>query len=97
MHSDYAKPVCLHNAKGQVRRVGFELEFAGLDLKTAAAVLAQAVQGEMRPLHADALIGRSGRRQRKERDRNVEQRAIGALHRVMAFHAAHESLNVVLE
>lgn len=47
MHSHYAKPVCLQNAKGQVRRVGFELEFAGLDLKTAAAVLAQAVQGDI--------------------------------------------------
>ena len=47
MHNKYAKPACLKNAKGQVRRVGFELEFAGLDLKTAATVLAQAVRGSV--------------------------------------------------
>lgn len=45
MHSDYAKPACLNNAKGRVRRVGFELEFAGLDLKTAATAVSQALQG----------------------------------------------------
>ena len=47
MHNHYAKPAWVNNAKGDVRCAGFELEFAGLDLQTAANAVAQAVNGEV--------------------------------------------------
>ena len=50
---------------------------------------AQAIEREMGPLHCEPdLVRRSRCRQRKERNRHIEQRAIGSLHRVMALHAA---------
>lgn len=47
MHKHYAKPAWMNNARGDVRCAGFELEFAGLDLQTAANAVAQAVNGEV--------------------------------------------------
>jgi hypothetical protein len=47
MHSKYAKTPWTLNERGETRRVGFELEFAGLDLKTAANAVADAFQGEI--------------------------------------------------
>jgi len=45
MHSKYVKPARVLNQQGEVRRVGFELEFAGLDLPTAAQAVANALDG----------------------------------------------------
>lgn len=47
MHSKYAKTAWPLNEQGQQRKVGFELEFAGLDLKTASRALASALNGEI--------------------------------------------------
>ena len=47
MVKHYAKPAWINNAEGKVRCAGFELEFAGLDLQTAASAVAQAVRGEV--------------------------------------------------
>ncbi|MCR2745532.1 amidoligase family protein [Limnobacter parvus] len=47
MHSKYAKTAWPLNEKGEPRTVGFELEFAGLDLKTASNALANALSGEI--------------------------------------------------
>ncbi len=43
----FATPVWRVNDEQQTRRVGFELEFAGLDLQTAAKAVAQAFDGEI--------------------------------------------------
>ena len=45
MHNKYAKPARMFNQQGQVRRAGFELEFAGLNLSTAAQAVATALDG----------------------------------------------------
>lgn len=47
MQHNYAKPAWVNNAKGEVRCVGFELEFAGLDLQSAAEAVAKSFQGEV--------------------------------------------------
>jgi len=47
MHSKYAKTAWPSNEKGELRKVGFELEFAGLDLKTASQAVAHALNGEI--------------------------------------------------
>ena len=47
MQTKYAKPARMFNQQGEVRRVGFELEFAGLDLQTAAQAVANALGGEV--------------------------------------------------
>lgn len=48
---EYAQQVCknprTHNERGETRRVGFELEFAGLGLTAAANAVASAFQGEI--------------------------------------------------
>lgn len=43
----YATPPCLTNSSGSLRRVGFELEFAGIPLKTAADVVRDTLGGEI--------------------------------------------------
>ncbi|WP_138517660.1 amidoligase family protein [Limnobacter alexandrii] len=47
MQHNYAKPAWVNNAKGEVRCAGFELEFAGLDLQSAAEAVAKAFEGEV--------------------------------------------------
>ncbi|WP_394672768.1 amidoligase family protein [Limnobacter sp.] len=47
MQHNYAKPAWMKNVKREVRCAGFELEFAGLDLQSAAAAVAKALQGEV--------------------------------------------------
>ncbi|HEX4857108.1 MAG TPA: amidoligase family protein [Limnobacter sp.] len=47
MPLQYAIPACLHNSAGRTRTVGFELEFAGLDLMTAAEAVARAIKGRV--------------------------------------------------
>lgn len=47
MQIKYAKPARMVNQQGELRRAGFELEFAGLDLPTAAKAVADAIGGEV--------------------------------------------------
>lgn len=47
MHNNYSKPAWMNNQREEIRRVGIEIEFAGLDLNTAAKVIAQALEGEL--------------------------------------------------
>lgn len=47
MHSKYAKPVWMKNQRDEIRCVGIEIEFAGLDLDAAARAIAQSIQGEL--------------------------------------------------
>lgn len=49
MAKQFYFPPVQTKADGKCRRVGFELEFAGLDLETAADVLANALDGEVQP------------------------------------------------
>lgn len=43
---EFKKPPVILNEKGEIRRVGFELEFAGVDLQKAATVILQQYGGE---------------------------------------------------
>lgn len=47
MTQHYAPPVWRSNAQGDTRKVGFELEFAGLSLAKAAAAVAQGIGGKV--------------------------------------------------
>ena len=56
--TDFLRPPLTRNADGQERRVGFEIEYAGVDIDTSAAIVEQIAGGRLErtnPFHYDLL------------------------------------------
>jgi len=49
-------PPMLQNARGEPRKVGFEIEFTGISLETSATIIAECYAGTLKPIHRNRII-----------------------------------------
>ncbi len=49
--SDFLEPPILYNARGEERKVGFELEYSGLTMRQSVALVAKSVGGRVRKIN----------------------------------------------